>query len=1163
MRKTLVFTPLVSILAIGGLSGLSAQDTSSAVLAGRVASQDDQPLQGVNVLVESPSLLGVRQAVTDASGYFRVYLLPNGEYTITFRLDGYLTRKLTMRLVAGQTSNASTKLTSINVQEATIEITAARNAQVDKTDTVVQTSFSSEYLEAITGRGLAALGRLTPGINTYDLTTSGNLRIRGGTGHSTKALVDGMTVTEQYGGYISNSFNMSDLIESVSVIQSPLNARYGNSDGGIITMVTSKGSNTFTGTFRVNASRGNWGVNNYTNYPRRDGTTATPTGWRTTDAMTRSYELTIKGPIWKDHITFAYGANLTPTTYGTKNAYIRWYDNGDGTFGRAADSVGTYFMQQNPNLPGYGDVIRKAEMYSGNDPYNRIIPTSSYSKNNQFSAIAQITPSHQVEWNYSQRDSISTNPFAGGDNSSEVGHDWDRYIDGTRAWSVAYKGVIGSYGVLEARFGRTYIYNENGFGMANPSPIRTFTTNTYIPKDPNGNRNDPNNYWANGMVEADARQTRTQWLYDAANVYNAQADFYYWTHNGPWAAPSSNGTGGNTATVLNYQHFLNTSKGSHIIDLGLQRDSYDWQKSPAGPMLRFYSPGHIARNLGPGDIWNSRGGASANSSAYADKFIVYDMSKAWLSDISPWGVERYKIIDMPVYDPTRYNNGTHELLGSDNYPRYPMVIERFGTASGEFTTNMMSYYINDLWSINDHHSVQGGLRIDNFALIDGGDKVFSYIQPTLRFEYKWDIHGDQSRMVNVSWGQFHSQVPTGLFRPLIAAPGADNRKRYWNVPNPDGSRGNQYLVSREQVLDLKNYGMVGPDTLFGGDIYRVDPNWKAPISTEYQAGFRRNLSGGGYWRATFVYRTWINDFDFYPDPGDIFKARNGQLNMRRYLRNNEGYTRNYNGIELEWDYPIHKRFSFGGSYTFSRLMSNVPGNTDIASGVGDAPQFNLSSWMDWLFDGSREAWAPVAWNGPEHFIKSYMLFDISSGKIKSTVSFTLNYGSGTPNRRSFAYNFGYPVDYEPRYSQLLLGTAGGTRPGTTGTSGFNDGVSNNRSIPFEVMSTTQDGWELNMRYLLTVPLARNISWLSTITISNPFNHRGIGAWFSTSNAQAVTVPKQLTGASTVNVTFPYGGTGPQNRGVWLAYYDTATGLNDMYVSRMSGRSFGVQTGLRF
>jgi hypothetical protein len=968
-----------------------------------------------------------------------------------------------------------------------------------------------------------------------------------------------MTVTEQYRGYIANTFNMSDLIESVAVIQSPINSRYGNSDGGIITMVTSKGSNTFTGTLRANVGRNNWGVNGYTNYPRRDGTIENPTGWRTTDDLTRSYEVTIKGPIWKDHITFAYGANLTPTTYSSRNAYIRWFDNGDGTFGRPEDSVGTYFMQTNPNLPGYGDVIRKAEMYTGNDPYDRLIPTTSYSKNNQFSAIAQITSSHQIEWNYSQRDAISTN---GGQGTSTRGEPWDRAINGTRAWSTTYKGVIGSYGVLEVRYGKTYIYNENGFGMANPTPIRTYTVNSYISRNLTPDPNDPNNYYANGIVEADARQSQNQWLEDPTNFYNPQADYYYWTHNGPWSAPSSEGAGGNTATVLNYQHFLNTSKGSHIIDLGFQRDSYNWQKSPAGPMLQFYSPGHIARNLGPGDIWNSLGNPSAAPSAYADHFIVYDVTKAWLSDISPWGVAKYKIRDMPVYAPTTYPNRVHPLLGNAD-PRYPMVQQRFGESSGEFLTNMTSYYINDLWSINDHHSIQGGLRIDNFELVDGGTKAVGYTQPTLRFEYKWDIHGDQSRLVNVSWGQFHSQIPTGTFRPMIESPGSNTQRRYWNRPNPDGSRGNPYLVTREELMNIDNYGEIGPQTLYGGMMYRVDPSWKAPISTEIQAGFRRNLFGGGYWRATFVYRTWINDFDFHPEPSEMFQptlanGQLGQLNIRRYMRNNEGYSRKYTSLELEWDYPIHKRFTTGGSYTFSRLMSNVPGTTDAANDIGDAPGMNFASYWDWTV-GSRDVWAPSVLNGREHYIKFYLLFDISSGKIKSSVSFTGNYASGSPYRDSFTYNFGFPVEFDPRYSQLIVGTSGGSRPNTAGTSGFGS----NLSIPINLMSTSQDEWYLSMRYLLTVPLARNISWLSTIVINNPFNHRGIGPWFSTSSPQGVTIPKQLTGNSTTNVAFPYGGSGPADPGVWLAYYDTVSRLNNLYVSRQSGRSFSVQTGLRF
>jgi hypothetical protein len=485
-----------------------------------------------------------------------------------------------------------------------------------------------------------------------------------------------------------------------------------------------------------------------------------------------------------------------------------------------------------------------------------------------------------------------------------------------------------------------------------------------------------------------------------------------------------------------------------------------------------------------------------------------------------------------------------------------MVQQRFGEASGDFITNMMSYYINDLWSINDNHSIQGGVRIDNFELVDNGNSVFKYSQPTFRFEYKWDLNGDQSRLLNVSWGQFHTQIPAGTFRPMIEAPGANTQRRYWTKPNPDGSN-RPYLVSREELVNMDNYGEIGPQTLYGGIMYSVDPAWKAPISTEFQVGFRRNLSGGGNWKATFVYRTWINDFDFHPEPDEIFQNAVGQWNIRRYMRNNEGYSRKYTGLELEWDYPIHKRISFGGSYTFSRLMSNVPSATDAANDIGDAPGFNLASYWDWV-TGAREIWAPSVLNGPEHIFKFYFLFDLTSGNIRSTVSFTGNYLSGSPYRDSFTYNFGFPVEFEPKYSQLIIGTSGGNRPSSAGTSGF----SSNLSIPINLMSTTQDSWDLSMRYLLTVPLVRKISWMSTIVMNNPFNHRGLGG-FSTSNPQGVTIPKQLTGGSTINPAFPYGGTGPADRGVWLAYYDTVTRLNNIYSGRMTGRSFSVQTGLRF
>jgi hypothetical protein len=105
MLKNLV-TPMVVMFA--GV-GLYAQSTA---MSGTVTSSaDNQPLSGVKIVVESPALLGARTLQTDSNGRFRVSLLPAGEYTVTYTLDGYLTVTQTVQLTAGETTNTGASLT--------------------------------------------------------------------------------------------------------------------------------------------------------------------------------------------------------------------------------------------------------------------------------------------------------------------------------------------------------------------------------------------------------------------------------------------------------------------------------------------------------------------------------------------------------------------------------------------------------------------------------------------------------------------------------------------------------------------------------------------------------------------------------------------------------------------------------------------------------------------------------------------------------------------------------------------------------------------------------------------------------------------------------------------------------------------------------------------
>ena len=54
---------------------------------------------------------------------------------------------------------------------------------------------------------------------------------------------------------------MDDSIQEMQVIQSPVNARYGNFTGGIINAITKSGGNDFSGTIRGIFNRPSWSAN--------------------------------------------------------------------------------------------------------------------------------------------------------------------------------------------------------------------------------------------------------------------------------------------------------------------------------------------------------------------------------------------------------------------------------------------------------------------------------------------------------------------------------------------------------------------------------------------------------------------------------------------------------------------------------------------------------------------------------------------------------------------------------------------------------------------------------------------------------------------------------------------------------------------------------------
>src|SRR5947208_2555426 len=80
-RYSIVF--LILLIALP----LAAQTTGS--LSGKVSDATGSGVPGVTVEARSSSLQGVRIAVTDTAGIYRIPLLPPGEYTLSYKLEGF------------------------------------------------------------------------------------------------------------------------------------------------------------------------------------------------------------------------------------------------------------------------------------------------------------------------------------------------------------------------------------------------------------------------------------------------------------------------------------------------------------------------------------------------------------------------------------------------------------------------------------------------------------------------------------------------------------------------------------------------------------------------------------------------------------------------------------------------------------------------------------------------------------------------------------------------------------------------------------------------------------------------------------------------------------------------------------------------------------------
>jgi hypothetical protein len=249
-----LFAP--SILAqetTGGLQG-TVKDPSGAVVS------------SAQVVVTGTTLVGSKQVVTDASGYYRFSNLPPGAYTITVKAPGFDTLKreglvlevghlptVDLTLKVGEVKTVVEVNTEGPLIDTTTTTTLTNIPEAELKDVPHGTSFQSVIQFAPSARQEPLAGGALFG-NGSGSTSPGNggnggnfgFSVAGGSDSENSYLVEGQETANIIGGYSHTNVPM-DFVAEVQMKSSGVEAEYGGALGGVVNVIMKKGSNAWHG----------------------------------------------------------------------------------------------------------------------------------------------------------------------------------------------------------------------------------------------------------------------------------------------------------------------------------------------------------------------------------------------------------------------------------------------------------------------------------------------------------------------------------------------------------------------------------------------------------------------------------------------------------------------------------------------------------------------------------------------------------------------------------------------------------------------------------------------------------------------------------------------------------------------------------------------------
>ncbi|HEY2944940.1 MAG TPA: TonB-dependent receptor [Vicinamibacteria bacterium] len=236
-------------------SSAAAQDISTkGGISGTVADSTGAVVPGATVTITGP--IGERALVTDARGSYEVSNLIPGKYTVKASLAGFKTASVSdVTVYVGKSTSVRLTLTTGDITE-TIEVVGGA-VDIDTGNTAVGANINSQVFENLPiQRRVDNLFYLAPGVTESQAGGKANPSISGGSALDNLYVADGVNITDSsFGGLgvFSRVYGTlgvginSSYIEEVQVKTGGFEPQYGQSQGGIVNIITKSGGRQFQG----------------------------------------------------------------------------------------------------------------------------------------------------------------------------------------------------------------------------------------------------------------------------------------------------------------------------------------------------------------------------------------------------------------------------------------------------------------------------------------------------------------------------------------------------------------------------------------------------------------------------------------------------------------------------------------------------------------------------------------------------------------------------------------------------------------------------------------------------------------------------------------------------------------------------------------------------